>query len=146
MDLRDVPAPDLDDPLFQGYWAGTAKGKLILPRCSGCERMNWPPRAMCPHCRSLKFEWEEHRPSGTLFSWTVVGRATAPGYREVPYTVGIIALDDAPVRLMGTVVGVEPDDIAMDMPLSARFTKAGSSLEFTVVQWGPALSRPVSSI
>ncbi|WP_298325476.1 zinc ribbon domain-containing protein [Haloactinopolyspora sp.] len=137
MDLRDVPAPDLEDPLFQPYWAGAAEGKLVLPRCSGCERVNWPPRSVCPHCRSTESAWAEHQPHGTLFSWTVVGRATAPGYHEVPYAVGIVALDDAPVRLMGTIVGAEPSALVMDMPMSARFAPAGSSPEFTLVQWEP---------
>lgn len=142
MDLRNVPAPDLEDPVFRPYWQGAAQGKLMLPRCRGCGRMNWPPRAICLECRASDFTWEQHRPSGTLFSWTVVGRATAPGYVDVPYTVGIIALDDVPVRLMGQVVGVDPKNVAMGMRLSARFTTAGSSPEFTVIQFEPNPTSP----
>lgn len=145
MDLRDVPAPELDDPLFQPYWEGAAEGKLVLPRCGACRRMNWPPRGACPQCRSTGLVWEEHRHSGRLFTWTVVGRATAPGYDDVPYTVGIVTLDDAPVRLLGVIVDVEPDDLRMDLPLQARFARAGSDPEFTVVQWAPAPGPTTSS-
>lgn len=142
MDLRNVPTPDLDDPVFHPYWEGAAQGKLMLPRCRGCDRMNWPPRTICLECRATDFAWEQQETSGTLFSWTVVGRATAPGYADVPYTIGIIALDHVAVRLMGQVVGVDPENVAMGMRLSARFTPAGSSPEFTVIQFEPSPALP----
>ncbi|GAA0935159.1 Zn-ribbon domain-containing OB-fold protein [Pseudonocardia zijingensis] len=138
MDLRDVPAPDLTDPLFEPYWSGAAAGKLVLPRCATCQRISWPPRAFCLRCRSASFGWEEHEARGHLFSWTVVGHPTAPGYRDTPYAVGIISLVDPPARVMGTIVDVEPSALEFDLPLVACFARAGSDPEFTLIQWKPA--------
>jgi uncharacterized OB-fold protein len=142
MELRDVPPPELEHPLFRPYWEGMSQGRLMLPRCRRCDRMNWPPRPICLRCRGTELRWEEQRPEGTLFTWTVVGRATAPGYSDVPYIVGVVSLDAVPVRLMGQVVGVDPDDVCMGMPLTARFTKVVSSPEFTLIQFAPSCPSP----
>lgn len=140
--LSDVPVPDLEDPLYAPYWAGTRAARLMIQRCGACRTPRWPPRHMCPACGSLAVEWAEHGARGTLFSWTVVGRATARGYAEVPYAVGIVTLDDAPsIRLVGTIVDVDLGMLAVGFPLQARFVPAGPAGEMTLVQWEPAAGR-----
>jgi uncharacterized OB-fold protein len=138
-DLDQVPVPDLNDPQFAPFWAGTREGKLRIQQCSDCKTYRWPPRITCRHCRSMKSEWVEVEPRGTLYTYTVVGRATAKGYSNVPYTVGFVTLDAHPnVRIIGNVVDVEPSAVRIGMPLKARFVPAGPKGEMTLIHWTPA--------
>ena len=49
--------PDPDDEDGKPFWDGTARGELMVQKCSGCGRRRIPPRPMCPDCRSLENEW-----------------------------------------------------------------------------------------
>ena len=56
------------------HWQGAAQGRLVLPRCSGCGRFHWPPRAHCPECRS-PLAWHEASGRGSVASFSIVRRA-----------------------------------------------------------------------
>ena len=136
--LSDVPVPDLADPLFGPYWEGTRAGRLRIQACAACGTLRWPPRYMCPACGSFETEWVERAPRGKVYSWTVVGFATARGYPDVPYPVVIVALDEAPsVRVVGRMVGADPDELVAGMPVQARFVPAGADDAMTLIQWEP---------
>ena len=47
----DFPLPDVDDPLTAPYFAGAARGELMITRCEACERYVWYPDEQCPHVR-----------------------------------------------------------------------------------------------
>ncbi|MFC0534039.1 Zn-ribbon domain-containing OB-fold protein [Phytohabitans kaempferiae] len=136
-DLTKIPVPDVTDPLFAPYWDGTAKGELVLPACGGCAAVVWPPRGLCPACGSTERKWESHEPAGTLYTFTVVGHATVPGYTDLPYAVAIVELADAPgVRVIGSVDG-DPDPLRIGMPMRAVFRPAGEDGEIVVLCWQP---------
>jgi uncharacterized protein len=140
-DLDQVPVPDLNDPNFAPFWAGTRENKLKIQQCSDCKTYRWPPRTTCRRCRSMKSEWIDVEPRGTLYTFTVVGRATAKGYSKVPYTVGFVTLDAHPnVRIIGNVVDVEPSAVKIGMALKGRFVLAGPNGEMTLIHWSPAQS------
>jgi uncharacterized OB-fold protein len=130
-----IPVPDLDDPLFAPFWRGTREHRLLLQACDDCATPRWPPRCLCPSCGSFATRWVERAPRGTLFSWTVIGRATAKGFAETPYVVGIVALDEAPaIRLVGNVLGIAAAELRVGLPLKGRFDDAG---EMTLLRWEP---------
>ena len=52
------------------YWIGLAEGRLVLPRCTGCQRWMWPAGHRCGHCGGGEVEWLERSPAATVFSWT----------------------------------------------------------------------------
>lgn len=134
---RDVPVPDLDDPLFAPFWQGTAKGELRVQQCPKCKTAYWPPRAMCVLCESFDLAWITCNPRGRLFSWTIVGKATAKGFPDVPYVVAIVELDQPNVRVVGNVVGIDPPDLRVGIPLHARFVPAGANGEIHIIEWHP---------
>ncbi len=47
----DFPLPDLEDPLTAEFFAGAARGELVIPRCAGCDRWVWYPEPACPDMR-----------------------------------------------------------------------------------------------
>src|SRR5687768_14578177 len=89
---RPVPHPDA---MTEPYWAGVRAHQLLLPCCSDCGKYHFYPRSLCPHCASARLEWKQVSGTGTLYSYTIVNRAPSPAFaQDVPYVVGIIALDE----------------------------------------------------
>ncbi|WP_433045968.1 Zn-ribbon domain-containing OB-fold protein [Dactylosporangium sp. CS-033363] len=102
---RPLPDPDYVD--FAPFWAGTARGELLVPACAACSRNVWPPRMACPDCAGLAFDWRPLGGRGRLYSHTTIGRAMLAGFEaEVPYTVVIVAAAADPrVRFVGRLAG-----------------------------------------
>jgi uncharacterized OB-fold protein len=60
---------------------------------------------------------------GRVFSYVVYRRTYHPGL-PAPYVVGLIELEEGP-RLISNVVGCEPEEVEIDMPVRLRFEAAG---------------------
>lgn len=106
------------DPELSGYHDGLARGELCAPWCPPCGRFSWPPRPLCPRCRSGDAEWRPLPRSASLFSWTVVGRTTLPAFAGTePYAVGIMEFADAGVRVVGLIES-PPDELSVGAPMT----------------------------
>jgi uncharacterized OB-fold protein len=128
---------DRHDPELKPFWDGTDRDELRVQRCAACQTWRWPPRPACATCGSLDTEWVAVPGRGELFSWTVVGRATLPEFEDqVPYAVGIVALDDAPVRLIGRIETDDPWALQMAMPVTAVFRDHASGVRLAL--WRPS--------
>lgn len=137
-ELDKIPVPDLEDPNFAPFWQGARDGKLLIQKCGDCGRHRWPPRMACRACKSANTEWEAVEPKGSLYTYTIVGRATAKGFPNAPYTVGFVELDALPhVRIVGALVDIDPKEVAIGIKLEGRFVKAGSEDEMTLIHWAP---------
>ena len=80
---------------------------------------------MCPGCHTDELEWVDLPDHGTIYAFSaVLGGAPLGMEEEVPFAVGLVDLDGAPLRLFGRIegkpwnelrigerVGVEPFDI-----------------------------------
>lgn len=138
-DLEQIPSPDLADPNFAPFWEGTREHQLRIQQCSDCGTHRWPPRVMCRNCRSTKVDWVAVEPRGSVYSYTIVGRPTAKGFSHTPYCVAIVSLDEpANVRIIGSVIDIEPSRLAIGLALEGRFTTAGPNGEMVLLQWAPS--------
>lgn len=119
----DFPLPDLDDPLTGEFFAGAARGELVVPRCEQCARFVWYPAGECPFCNAGALRWTPVSGDATLFSWAVVRRAFLPAFAEmVPFVTALVALTEDPaVRLCSYVVDIEPEQLRAEMPLHVAF-------------------------
>src|SRR5262245_674462 len=118
----DFPLPDVDDPLTAPYFAGAARGELVIPWCDACAQFVWYPDESCPQCGGT-LTWTRVSGRGTLFSWVVVERAFLPAFAEqVPFVSALVALDEDPaVRIVTYLVDAAPDSLHAEMPLVATF-------------------------
>jgi len=98
--------PDVEDEDAKPFWAGTARGELLVQKCSDCGRMRIPPRPMCPQCRSLANEWVPLSGKGRVWSFVVPHPPLLPAFTELaPYNVIAVELDEDPsLRLIGNLV------------------------------------------
>jgi uncharacterized OB-fold protein len=106
----DFPLPDVDDPITAPFFAGAARGELVVPRCDECGAYVWYPRKACPNDGG-PLTWSRVSGRGTLFSWTVVRRAFLPAFADkVPFVSALVALDEDPaVRIVTYIVDAERD-------------------------------------
>jgi uncharacterized protein len=119
----DFPLPDLADERTAEYFAGAARGELVIPRCDECDRLVWYPEPRCPACGGELFTWTPVSGRGRVFSWTVVRRAFLPAFEEmVPFVTALVALEEDPaVRIVTYVIDCEAEALTADMPVEAVF-------------------------
>lgn len=118
----DFPLPDVDDPLTAPYFAGAARGELLITHCDACDEYVWFPRPECPHCEGA-LSWTPVSGRGTLFSWATVRRPFLPAFADaVPFVTALVALEeDAAVRVVTYLVDAEPEVLRADEPVQVTF-------------------------
>jgi uncharacterized protein len=119
---EDFPLPDVDDPLTAPYFAGAARGELMITRCEACAAYVWYPQEHCPKCEG-DLTWVPVSGAATLFSWAVVRRAFLPAFAEqVPFVTALVALvEDPAVRLPTYLVDADPESLRADEPVRVTF-------------------------
>jgi len=128
------------------FWEGTARGELLMQKCSSCGRLRFPPRPMCPRCQSLDDEWVPMSGRGTVWSFVVPHPPLLPAFAKLaPYNVVVVALDEDPgLRLVGNLVAspegpineIDPETIRIGMPVRVVFQAAGEDI--VLPRWMPA--------
>lgn len=118
----DFPLPDVDDPLTAPYFAGAARGELVITHCDACDEYVWFPQPQCPRCEGPLI-WTPVSGRGTLFSWATVRRAFLPAFADaVPFVTALVALEeDVAVRVVTYLVDAEPESLVADEPVQATF-------------------------
>ncbi len=101
------------------WFEACARGELLIQRCDVCGHRQWYPRAVCTQCAATP-RWEEVGNRGRIYTFTVIRQYHAqPFGGELPYAVAMIDLDDAPVRMFGTVTDLAADNVRVGLPVEA---------------------------
>ena len=112
--------PRVDDT-NRHFWTGGERGELCFLRCTPCGHYIHPPAPICPACLSRDVAPAVVSGRGTVASVTVNHQVWNPTM-PVPYVIALVEIDEQPsVRLMTNVVGCEPDDVRIGMPVKAVF-------------------------
>ncbi|MER8231221.1 Zn-ribbon domain-containing OB-fold protein [Streptomyces sp. NPDC094049] len=112
--------PDVD-AFTRPYWDAAAEERLLLRRCSACDRVHHYPREFCPSCWSEDVHWVAAEGRATLYTWSVVHRNDLPPFGDrVPYVAAVVDLAEGP-RMMTEVVDVPEDGLRIGMELVVRF-------------------------
>jgi uncharacterized protein len=105
---KPMPVPT---PTSQPYWDGLRAHELRMQRCRACRKIVFYPRSNCSFCLSPDLEWEKVSGDGTVYTFTIAWRATAPQFEdEVPQKIAVVELDGGP-RITTTLVNVAPEDV-----------------------------------
>ena len=116
--FRVLPRLDGSNDFF---WTSGADGHLRFLRCRGCGYFVHPPGPVCPRCLTAELAPEPVSGRATLFSFTVNHKNWAPGTEE-PYVIGLVQLaEQDDLRLTTNIVGIDPDDVSIGMPLRVLF-------------------------
>ncbi|MGW0246564.1 Zn-ribbon domain-containing OB-fold protein [Nocardia goodfellowii] len=118
-----APAPAVA-PETEPFWAATARGTLLLPKCGACAAIIWYPKGLCTECGSLDIGWIEARGEGVIYTFTITRRGMG-AYREVgPYVLAYVELDEGP-RVMTNIVGCDPESLRIGQRVRAVFDDTG---------------------
>ena len=110
----------------QFFWNGVRSGELLIQRCSSCGELRHPPRPMCPSCRSMDWDTVPASGRGEVYSYVVYHHPLVPPF-EAPYVVALIELEEG-VRMISNVVGVDPHEVAIGMPVEVTFEAVDDEL------------------
>jgi hypothetical protein len=118
--LRPLPMPN---ELTTPFWEAARNHRLAIQRCGHCERWNHPPAVLCPSCGSERLEFEPVSGRGTVYSWTIILDAPAPGFADMlPLVVGLMELEEQPGLLLTTNIrGVDPNALSVGLALAVSF-------------------------
>jgi len=113
------PLPQLR-PETEFFWTSGAEGVLRFQRCEPCDRVLHPPGPACPACGGALIVAPVSG-EGTVVGFTVNHQAWLPDMTP-PYTIGLVALQDAPeVRLTTLIVDAAPEQVEIGLPVTVRF-------------------------
>lgn len=127
--MENLPRPAVTD-LTRPFWQACRRHELIVPRCAGCTRCFFRPELACPHCGSMTWTWVPSSGLGTLYTYTVVHRASGPGV-TVPYVLGAIDMREG-FTMMSRVVDCPVEQLAFDMPLRLTFVDVDDEFSLPV--------------
>jgi uncharacterized OB-fold protein len=111
---RKIPAPQLN-PEIKPFFDAAAQGKLLVKRCTACGERHHYPRAICPFCGSDKTEWQDASGRGTIYSYSVMRRASPP------YALAYVTLDEGPT-IMTNLVDCDFDKLRIGQKVRVVFT------------------------
>jgi len=120
---RPRPARTRDNDFF---WEGIASGELRIQRCADCGALRHPPGPMCPHCQSLDWDTVVSRGRGRVYSYVVAHHPPVPPF-PYPNPIVLVELDEG-IRLVSNVVGIDPADVVIGLPVQVEFTRVDEEL------------------
>jgi uncharacterized OB-fold protein len=102
------------------FWTSGRDGALRVLRCDDCAYVIHPPVDYCPVCQSRRATPRAVSGRGTIYSFTV-NHQPWDGVGDV-YVIGLVELDEqADVRLTSNIVGIDPADVRIGMPVEVEF-------------------------
>ncbi len=108
-------------PETEPFWRGGEVGELRFFRCDDCGQLLHPPSPRCPNCLSKSLSVTVVSGNATVFTYTVNWQPWYPNL-DPPYVVAIVTIDEQPdIRLTTNIVGVDPDDVYIGMPVQVTF-------------------------
>ena len=127
-----VPKPN---PTTQPFWDGTKQRKLMIQRDRSTGKAFFYPRALAPGTLSDDIEWFEASGRGTVYSFTVDRRGTAPAFvSKAPYVIAIVELEEGP-HMTTNIVECEIEDVRIGMPVEAVYEDVSDAI--TLVKFRP---------
>lgn len=112
----------------RGYWEGAGRHELVLQRCRDCGAVQHRPRAVCASCLGGSIEHFRASGKGSVYTYTVTHQNQAPGFREaLPYVLAYVELEEGP-RLLTNVVGCEPGDVKIGLPVVVDYAPADGGI------------------
>ncbi|MGC4988048.1 bifunctional MaoC family dehydratase N-terminal/OB-fold nucleic acid binding domain-containing protein [Nocardia salmonicida] len=102
------------------FWAGTEIGELRIQRLPDGS-LRHPPIPALWQDKAEPGDYVVAAGTGTVFSFVVHHAPKVPG-RDLPFVVALVELDEG-VRVLGELRGIDPAEVAIDVPVRVAFEK-----------------------
>ena len=124
--IRPVVSPDTEF-----FWAGTRAGELRVQRCGDCGMVRHPPGPRCPSCGNMAPGYVVAAGTGEVYSYVVHHHPPVPG-KKLPIVIALVQLPEG-VRMVGELLGVDPEQVRIGLPVRAEFVRIDDDL--TLPAW-----------
>ncbi|MGM0405554.1 MAG: Zn-ribbon domain-containing OB-fold protein [Thermoplasmatota archaeon] len=107
-------------------------------QCEICDRVYFPPREICPHCRRESFGKMNERElsgKGKVLTYTEVHDPHPDFKLLTPYIMAIIEMEED-VRVTGQLVDVDYKDVELGMKVKATMRKLGEESPEGIIYYG----------
>ena len=124
------PIPEQGDPLTRPFWEAAKEDRLVLPRCTDCNRVHWYPRWICPHCHSTNIDWVDGSGEGYIHTFAVQHRAFGGWSEEIPFVTAYIDLaeGDRMFTVLRGVDATQPETIKIGAKVKVEFEAASEDV------------------
>lgn len=109
--------------------------RLEGAKCASCGKISFPPRLICPDCKSRSFEPVRLAEEGSIVTYTVIRVAPRQFSKEIPYVVAIVELADG-VRITTQVADCAPEDAAIGKKVRMVFRRIQEEGEAGLLCYG----------
>ena len=132
-EARPVPEPT---PVSQPYWDALREHRIRIQYSPSSDAYVFYPRTLAPGTLADDLEWRDISGAGTLYTFTVAERPTAPPWTDaVPQLLAVVEWDEGP-RLSTELVDVDPADIRIGMRVVPVFCDEPAS-GMTLLRYRP---------
>jgi uncharacterized OB-fold protein len=129
------PLPEPTE-ISRPFWEAARGHRLLIQRSTKTGKYVFYPRAVSPFGTDDELEWVEVPGRGTVYSFTVARRPTAPQWAgDEPYVIAIVELDEG-VHMTANILECEPDAVRIGMPVEVTFQDVSD--EISLPQFRPA--------
>jgi hypothetical protein len=104
-------------------------------KCGKCGSISFPPRLVCPECGSRSFEDYVMKDTGKILTFTTIEVGPPQFADQVPYTVGIVELDDG-ARITTQITDVDPAKIKIGDRVKLEFRKIQDDGKAGIIMYG----------
>jgi uncharacterized OB-fold protein len=129
------PLPD-PTPATQPFWNALREHKLKLQKSKKTGKAIYYPRSVSPHGPKDTLEWVECSGRGTVYSYTIARRPTAPQWSDDgDYAIAIVEIEEG-AHLTANIVNCPLDQVRIGMSVRAVFQDV--TPDVTLLQFEPA--------
>lgn len=85
------------DELSKPFWDAVQEKKLTAQHCTGCDRLQFPPRPACQHCGGTTLDWKEVAGKGHVLTVGIIEDSHMPvRAADQPFNLSVVTLDEDP--------------------------------------------------
>jgi len=129
--LDFFPLETSDQTRLHRFYERLREGHLSTTRCARDGELHWPPRTACPKCHTEELEWVDLPDGGHVYAFSAVLAGAPLGMEtDVPFAVGLVDLDGAPLRLFGRIEGRPWTELRIGQPVRVETYDIGDGRMF----------------
>ena len=104
-------------------------------RCKTCDMTFFPPRPICPECRSQELDETKLAETGKVLTYTIIRVPPKQFVDQAPYAVGIVELEDG-VKVTAQIVDCDFETLKVGMKVRLEFRKIFHAGESGIICYG----------